>query len=902
MAGFYNLDHKEVIRIKVKKCDGRMQPEYKKFSIDPQITSFDMLRGILARAFEINSDFTISYLARDSEGQAVYLSMLSDWDMDAAFQCAADPCLKLKVDLRPFEEELEDWDVIAPAEIPQHRITSLLDKSLFGTITGTITQNLGKTVTSVKTAIGLKHTDEVIKPLKPPMSDMEFKNYMDSEGFMVRPNDFRLSVYQGGIEPSLRRVAWRHLLNIFPASMSGQCRFDYMKRKEEEYRKLREEWHVRFKNNTATEEVKYVASMVKKDVLRTDRCHGFYAGNDENENTLSLFHILVTYALTHPDVSYCQGMSDLASPLLYTQKDEGQAYVCFCALMNRLRSNFTVEGNAIMNKFKHLSDLLAMYDPPLQAYLVHNNAGDMFFCYRWFLLELKREFPFTDALYVLEVMWATLPPSPPEVELALVDPDYSCKLLSSSPCSPTFSLQHAMYAKLLAMRRVGALHRVARAAVPIQSVDLRTSANDNLNGESPGQIQLKPICFVASLDTSPADIEDKVADFPEVENPMTHSMQMKSNSIDQILQEDSSTENEEEEEISDGKFCKVNGNSIKNGSCGRNNKNNVKKCDSQSESDSVDVEHNMLTVPKDSCKDYHNTLQSIPVEESTSFNFSTIEDDRSDRSWSVNSAVSDCSNDSERQTQFSLSLDSNINNSLELVENLNNLNIADHFKGPVKTASDRSNVYYIKSEIQISKNDEEAHNESNSGIFQSMKRFLASPKRKQTSSPEVTSSPQSSPKRSAGLSCKQLSSSPILSPGQEDIPKLTKNLSDTQISDGKEATESLDSSINSASVSSSSHGPPPIRDPSKLPQPQDFGSGNPFLMFVCFTLLSQHRDKIIQQGMCYEDIAMYFDRLVRRHDANRVLHHARHLYTEYLRAQQANVEKEKDVDELGLSC
>ena len=50
------------------------------------------------------SDFTLSYLAQDSEGQEVYLSMLSDWDMDAAFQCAADPCLKLKVDLKPFDQ------------------------------------------------------------------------------------------------------------------------------------------------------------------------------------------------------------------------------------------------------------------------------------------------------------------------------------------------------------------------------------------------------------------------------------------------------------------------------------------------------------------------------------------------------------------------------------------------------------------------------------------------------------------------------------------------------------------------------------------------------------------------------------------------------------------------------
>lgn len=51
--------------------------------------------------------------------------------------------------------ELEDWDVIAPAEIPHHRITSLLDKnSILGSITGTITQNLGKTVNTVQRAMG----------------------------------------------------------------------------------------------------------------------------------------------------------------------------------------------------------------------------------------------------------------------------------------------------------------------------------------------------------------------------------------------------------------------------------------------------------------------------------------------------------------------------------------------------------------------------------------------------------------------------------------------------------------------------------------------------------------------------------------------------------------------------
>ena len=61
---------------------------------------------------------------------------------------------------------------------------------------------------------------------------------------------------------------------------------------------------------------------VRKDVLRTDRYHHYYSGDsddDDNENVTALLNVLTTYALNHKD-RYCQGMSDLASPLLYAMK------------------------------------------------------------------------------------------------------------------------------------------------------------------------------------------------------------------------------------------------------------------------------------------------------------------------------------------------------------------------------------------------------------------------------------------------------------------------------------------------------------------------------------------------------------------------------------------------------
>lgn len=58
------------------------------------------------------------------------------------------------------------------------------------------------------------------------------------------------------------------------------------------------------------------------------------------------------YSLNHPTTGYCQGMSDLASPLLYTMGDEAQAYICFCSLMDRIKPNFSTDGLAMSLKVK----------------------------------------------------------------------------------------------------------------------------------------------------------------------------------------------------------------------------------------------------------------------------------------------------------------------------------------------------------------------------------------------------------------------------------------------------------------------------------------------------------------------------------------------------------------------
>ena len=113
--------------------------------------------------------------------------------------------------------------------------------------------------------------------------------------------------------------------------------------------------------------------------------------------------------------------------IFFTQNnlDEAHAYISFCALMNRLAENFSVDGNAISRKFRHLTKLLQQYDPEFYQYLRFNGAHELLYCYRWILLDLKREFSFDDTLKMLEVLWASIPPTTStSAHLNLFDLDY----------------------------------------------------------------------------------------------------------------------------------------------------------------------------------------------------------------------------------------------------------------------------------------------------------------------------------------------------------------------------------------------------------------------------------------------------------------------------------------------
>lgn len=181
---------------------------------------------------------------------------------------------------------------------------------------GFFMNHMGKTFSMVTRALNFVEDQTNLQPIRPPLSDTEFLSFCDSVGQIVQAKNLRKAIYNGGIEPGLRRVVWKEILNVYPEGMTGKQRMDYVKQKAAEYYRLRETWRTAIQHGPVTGELAYVTGMVRKDVLRTDRLHPFYAGDDDNKNIASLFNILTTYSLNFPSVSYCQGMSDIASPLL----------------------------------------------------------------------------------------------------------------------------------------------------------------------------------------------------------------------------------------------------------------------------------------------------------------------------------------------------------------------------------------------------------------------------------------------------------------------------------------------------------------------------------------------------------------------------------------------------------
>lgn len=215
-------------------------------------------------------------------------------------------------------------------------------------------------------------------------------------------------IHRGGIHPTIRGEVWEFLLGCYDPMSTYEEREQIRLRRREEYAKMKEDCREMFplvgsgrfitapiitedgepildpivlleanpdkgvalvpeappKPSEKSKEPKNLSPEEKKiiqwkltlhqiglDVVRTDRTLVFY---EKQENLSKLWDILAVYAWSDTDVGYCQGMSDLCSPMIMLLEDEADAFWCFERLMRRL----------MMWALEYDPDLYSMYEDP----------------------------------------------------------------------------------------------------------------------------------------------------------------------------------------------------------------------------------------------------------------------------------------------------------------------------------------------------------------------------------------------------------------------------------------------------------------------------------------------------------------------------------------------------------
>jgi len=99
-------------------------------------------------------------------------------------------------------------------------------------------------------------------------------------------------------------------------------------------------------------------------------------------------------------------MSDLLAPILFIMEDKVDAFWCFVGLMDRMESNFHKDQRGMHTQLLQLSTLIKVYDKQLFDYFKQNECEKLFFCFRWLLIDFKREFSFTQIMSLWEVIWS----------------------------------------------------------------------------------------------------------------------------------------------------------------------------------------------------------------------------------------------------------------------------------------------------------------------------------------------------------------------------------------------------------------------------------------------------------------------------------------------------------------
>ncbi|KAF5906586.1 USP6 N-terminal-like protein, partial [Clarias magur] len=205
----------------------------------------------------------------------------------------------------------------------------------------------------------------------------KWEKYKNSERMMKR-------VYKG-IPLQLRGQAWSLLLDVEKVKKENEGKYERM-----------------------IEQAKIYSTEIKQidlDVNRTFRNHIMFMDRFGVKQQ-SLFHVLTAYSVYNTEVSYCQGMSQIAAILLMYMNEEDAFWAMSQLLTNQKHAmhGFFIPGFPKLQRFQnHHDQILSKLLPKLKKHLDKEQMTSGIYSTKWFLQCFIDRTPFTLTLRLWDI-------------------------------------------------------------------------------------------------------------------------------------------------------------------------------------------------------------------------------------------------------------------------------------------------------------------------------------------------------------------------------------------------------------------------------------------------------------------------------------------------------------------
>lgn len=263
-----------------------------------------------------------------------------------------------------------------------------------------------------------------------PVTMQVWNDSFNEAGELKDPVVMKRAIFTGGLAPDARRYAWPFLLNFFAWESNKQERDELVERTNATYDGLKANWqrlqaaakkedqeslekdpagHTKDRRKRVSEpHAVYleIEEQIGKDIIRTDRETDLFR-EDDSPAIQMMGSLLNVYAIYDNRITYCQGMSDFLSPIIYVLgvDEEALAFWCFQSLMRRIEANFRIDQTGINAQLGKLKKLVSVANTKL-ANFFHDSDPDYYCCFRWVLVRFKRELPFAATARLWEALWA----------------------------------------------------------------------------------------------------------------------------------------------------------------------------------------------------------------------------------------------------------------------------------------------------------------------------------------------------------------------------------------------------------------------------------------------------------------------------------------------------------------